>query len=58
MVGEFPGLKTGLDQDGNLVETADFRAVYASLLEQWLGVDAGRVIPGASSFPRMSLLKS
>ena len=47
MVGEFPGLKTGLDPDGNLVETADFRGVYAALLEQWFGVDAAIVIPNA-----------
>jgi uncharacterized protein (DUF1501 family) len=57
MIGEFPGLQSGLDQDGNLIETADFRAVYSSLLEQWLGVDAGRVIPGASSFPRVQLIQ-
>ena len=30
MVGEFPGLKTGLDEDGNLKATSDFRAVYAA----------------------------
>ena len=58
MVGEFPGLKSGLDDDGNLVETADFRAVYASLLEQWLHVDAARVIPGASSFARPTLVRA
>ncbi len=56
MVGEFPGLKTGLDGDGNLIETADFRAVYSSLLEQWFGVDASTVIPNASSFPRPILV--
>src|SRR5262249_37672096 len=58
MVGEFPGLKSGLDEDGNLIETADFRGVYAGLLEQWLGVDAGGVIPGASSFQTPTLVKS
>jgi uncharacterized protein (DUF1501 family) len=58
MVGEFPGLKSGLDDDGNLVETADFRAVYASLLEQWLNVDAARIIPGASSFTRPTLVRA
>ena len=56
MVGEFPGLQSGLDEDGNVVATADFRGVYSSLLEQWLGVDAGKVIPGASSFPRTQLI--
>jgi len=57
MIGEFPGLQSGLDEGGNLIETADFRAVYSSLLEQWLGVDAGRVIPGASSFQRVQLIR-
>ena len=50
MVGGFPGLKTGLDDDGNLIETADYRGVYAALLEQWFGVDASAVIPNAGSF--------
>ena len=48
MIGEFPGLKTGLDDDGNVQATSDFRGVYAALLEQWLGVDAASVIPDAS----------
>lgn len=56
MVGEFPGLKNGLDQDGNLIETADFRGVYAALLEQWFGVDAASVIPHAASFSRPTLI--
>jgi uncharacterized protein (DUF1501 family) len=57
MVGEFPGLKSGLDEDGNVSATADFRGIYASLLEQWLGVDAARVIPNASKFQRPTLVK-
>jgi uncharacterized protein (DUF1501 family) len=56
MVGEFPGLASGLDDDGNVRATADFRGVYCSLLEQWLGVDAGRVIPGAKAFARPKLV--
>ncbi len=56
MVGEFPGLKTGLDQDGNVVATADFRGVYAALLEQWLGVDSAAVIPSAASFAKPVLI--
>jgi len=56
-VGEFPGLATGLDADGNLKATSDFRAVYAGLLEQWLGFDAARVIPGAGKFARPQLVK-
>jgi uncharacterized protein (DUF1501 family) len=57
MVGEFPGLKTGLDDDGNLKATSDFRGVYAGLLEQWLGTDAAAVLPDAASFARPSLVR-
>jgi uncharacterized protein (DUF1501 family) len=59
MVGEFPGLKegTGLDTDGNLVATSDFRGVYAGLLEQWFGFEAAQVIPAAGSFPRPQLVR-
>jgi uncharacterized protein (DUF1501 family) len=57
MVGEFPGLASGLDADGNLKATADFRGVYASLLEQWFGFDAARIIPSASKFARTPLVK-
>jgi uncharacterized protein (DUF1501 family) len=56
MVGEFPGLANGLDDDGNVKATADFRGVYAALLEQWLGVDAAQVIPNASAFQRPALV--
>ena len=55
-VGEFPGLAR-LDDDGNLRPTSDFRSVYASLLEQWFSFDAGRIIPGASRFPRPTLVR-
>jgi uncharacterized protein (DUF1501 family) len=55
-VGEFPGLAS-LDKDGNLKATSDFRSVYTSLLEQWLGFDAARVIPGAAKFKRYKLVK-
>ncbi|MGD9571073.1 MAG: DUF1501 domain-containing protein [Thermoleophilia bacterium] len=41
---EFPGLAR-LDEDDNLLVTTEFRTVYASLLEQWLGVEAGRILP-------------
>jgi uncharacterized protein (DUF1501 family) len=54
-VGEFPGLAT-LDDDDNLRSTADFRAVYCALLEQWFGVDATPIIPGAAAFTRPLLV--
>jgi uncharacterized protein (DUF1501 family) len=55
MVGAFPGLSS-LDAQDNLKVTSDFRGVYCSLLEQWFGVDAGPVIPGAASFARPALV--
>lgn len=55
MVGEWPGLDS-LDEDDNMRSTFDFRSLYCGLIEQWFGVDAGAVIPGASNFPRAALL--
>ena len=57
MVGEFPGLAQ-LDGQGNLRSTTDFRGFYCALLEQWLGVDAGPIVPGADGFERPQLLKA
>ena len=57
MVGEFPGLST-LDEDDNVRVTSDFRAMYCSLLEQWLGHDAEPIVPGASGFARPVLVKA
>ncbi|MDP9383937.1 MAG: DUF1501 domain-containing protein [Actinomycetota bacterium] len=52
---DYPDLKR-LDKDGNLAVTVDFRRVYASLLEQWMGTDAGAVIPNAGAFGRVGLV--
>ncbi len=57
MIGEFPGLAHGLDADGNLKPTADFRGIYASLLEQWLAFDAESILPEAGRFARAKLLR-
>lgn len=56
LIGEFPGLSR-LDEDGNLRSTTDFRSLYASLGEQWLGVDASRFLPDAGRFARVALLR-
>lgn len=56
MVGEFPGL-TVLDEDDNLRHTSDFRSMYCSLLEQWLGQDAGPIVPGAAKLVRPQLVR-
>jgi len=55
LLGEFPGLKT-LDATDNLRSTIDFRSVYCGVLEQWFGVDAAPIVPGASAFARPTLL--
>jgi uncharacterized protein (DUF1501 family) len=55
MVGEFPGLAS-LDGNHNLLVTSDFRSMYCTLLEDWLGEDAGGIIPGESSMPRYDLI--
>ncbi len=57
MVGEWPGLSTGLDALGNLRATADFRGLYCSLLEQWMGHEAAPIVPGASGLERALLVK-
>jgi uncharacterized protein (DUF1501 family) len=55
MIGEFPGLST-LDPQGNVRATSDFRALYCSLLEDWLGTEADGIIPGASGFGRYAVV--
>jgi uncharacterized protein (DUF1501 family) len=57
LVGELPALRNGLDRDGNLRATVDYRSVYCSLLEQWLGTDAGGVIPNARAYSRIGLVR-
>jgi uncharacterized protein (DUF1501 family) len=56
MIGEFPGLAR-LDENGNLRATTDFRGLYAAILEDWLGTDAGGIIPGAAKFARPTILR-
>jgi uncharacterized protein (DUF1501 family) len=56
MVGEFPGLTT-LDDNDNLRHTVDFRAVYRGLAEQWLGVSADGIVPGAASYTAPQLVR-
>jgi uncharacterized protein (DUF1501 family) len=57
MIGGFPGLSK-LDENENLVNTSDFRAMYCSLLEQWFQTEAGVAIPEAAAFERPVLIKS
>lgn len=57
MIGEHPGL-TSLDGQGNLKATSDFRSLYASLVEDWLGgAAASDVVPSANGMPRYAVVK-
>jgi uncharacterized protein (DUF1501 family) len=56
LIGEYPGVDN-LDSEGNLRATSDFRGLYCALLEQWLGADAGAVIPGAPKFARPKVIR-
>jgi uncharacterized protein (DUF1501 family) len=56
LIGEFPGLDR-LDPDGNLRATSDFRALYAALVEDWLGGEASAVLPGRIPGPRPAVVK-
>ncbi|MEK6322309.1 MAG: DUF1501 domain-containing protein [Acidobacteriota bacterium] len=48
LYGQYPSLDvTALDSAGNLKENVDFRSVYATILDKWLGADS-RSILGAS----------
>ena len=46
-----------LDRNDNLAVTVDFRRVYCSLLEGWLGTNAAEVIPGAPGFGRIAVTR-
>jgi len=50
LYGTQPDL-SNLDQYGNVQLTVDFRSIYATILEQWLGVDSMEVL-GTDSFTR------
>jgi uncharacterized protein (DUF1501 family) len=45
VIGEQPDLEH-LDRDGNLVARIDFRRVYTTVIEQWLGGDADAMLGG------------
>ena len=53
LYSEYPPLSPDQWVEGDLRHTIDFRGVYGTLLEQWLGVDPAAVIRG--SFEGVSL---
>jgi uncharacterized protein (DUF1501 family) len=49
--GEYPSLKPEDQTQGDLAPTLDFRGLYATLLEDWLRVDAKPIVKGTFEKP-------
>jgi uncharacterized protein (DUF1501 family) len=57
IASEVPGITdTDLDQWGNLKVPTDYRQIYTSLLEDWMGTDPADVIPNAGNFSKLPLV--
>ncbi|MDP7578323.1 MAG: DUF1501 domain-containing protein [SAR202 cluster bacterium] len=56
MYGEYPSLKEQDQLEGDLHYNNDFRTTYATLLEQWLGLEAAPIVNG--HFEQFSLFKN
>jgi uncharacterized protein (DUF1501 family) len=56
LYGNSPSL-TDLDTNGDLKFAIDFRQVYATLLQDWLGADATPVLDGVN-YPSLGLIQS
>ena len=52
LYGSYPDL-SNLDSNGDLIHTVDFRQVYASVLQDWLGVDPTPVL--SLQFQKLSM---
>src|SRR5512132_1882691 len=50
--GEYPSRKPGDLTQGDLAPTTDFRGLYATILEDWLHVDAKPIVKGSFEKPR------
>jgi uncharacterized protein (DUF1501 family) len=56
MYGEYPSLKVEDQLEGDLHFNNDFRCTYATLLEQWLGVESAPIVNGP--FEQFACLKT
>jgi uncharacterized protein (DUF1501 family) len=52
LYGEYPSL-SNLDSNSDLIHTVDFRQVYASVLQDWLGTDPSQVL--SSQFEKLKM---
>ena len=50
--GEYPSRKPSDLTQGDLAPTLDFRGLYATILEDWLHVDAQPIVKGSFEQPR------
>jgi uncharacterized protein (DUF1501 family) len=50
--GEYPSRKAEDLTQGDLAPTLDFRGLYATILEDWLGVEAKPIVKGSFEKPR------
>ena len=55
LYGEYPSLEPGKLDEGDLQWNNDFRNTYATLLEQWMGVDSHDILDG--SFEQFGFIK-
>ena len=55
LYGEYPSLEQGKLDEGDLQWNNDFRRTYATLLEQWMGVDSHDILDG--SFEQFDFIK-
>ena len=48
LYGEYPSIKQeDLEDGGDLLHNVDFRSVYATILEKWLGLDSKPIVGGS-----------
>ena len=48
---EYPSTKSDDLQQGDLVPNTDFRGVYSTILDDWLGLDATPIVNGTFEKP-------
>lgn len=56
LYGEYPSLEADKLMDGDLHFNNDFRGLYATLLEDWLGLDSKPIVNG--SFEKLAFISS
>ena len=55
LYGEYPSLESSKLDEGDLQWNNDFRCTYATLLEQWMGLDANAILGG--TFEQFDFIK-